>query len=190
MAGVTHLTGKFAWLADEPGPKMLVAALKLLGIQEKAGASDNPTILAWAKDLGIEAYKHDATPWCGLFVAYVAHKAGKPVVKDPLWAKNWLNWGSCRKAQRVLLQRRKQDLERPVILALDGPPTTTRVSALDCSVATTPIHSRCINQTTPLRALVQVMVEAEVKEENTHNSKTRGRFQKGNQVFVTVPIAR
>lgn len=94
MAGVTHLMGKFAWLADEPGPKMLTAALKLLGIQEKAGASDNPTILAWAKDLGIEAYKHDATPWCGLFVAYVAHKAGKPVVKDPLWAKNWLNWGS------------------------------------------------------------------------------------------------
>lgn len=84
----------YAWLGREPGPKMLTEALALYGTLEAPGPKDNPTILAWAKEVGLaKTYSHDSIPWCGLFMAVVASRAGKPVVDSPLWALSWADFG-------------------------------------------------------------------------------------------------
>lgn len=83
----------YIWLAALDLPKILDAALALYGTTEKAGPGNNPVILDWAKDLDL-AYGTDEIPWCGLFAAIVAKRAGKPVVAAPLWARNWLKFGT------------------------------------------------------------------------------------------------
>lgn len=69
-------------------------ALRLKGTKEAAGAADSPTILDWAKRLGI-AYAHDATAWCGLFVAHCIGDtlSGEQLPANPLGARNWLKFG-------------------------------------------------------------------------------------------------
>ena len=91
------LPERYAWLAREPGPKMIVEALKLFGALEAAGSANNPTIVAWAKEVGGEVadvYKADSIPWCGLFVAVVAKRAGKELPQHPLWALSWSAFGA------------------------------------------------------------------------------------------------
>lgn len=88
---------QYAWLLKEPGPKMLVEALKHYGVKEIAGARNSPEIMAWADELGgnVRAvYQQDSTPWCGLFVAMLAHRAGKALPASPLWARAWATWGT------------------------------------------------------------------------------------------------
>ncbi len=77
-------------------PRMVSEALKLTGTIETPGKKDNPTIMAWAKETGLDkaGYSADSVPWCGLFMAYVAKKAGKAVPKKPLWALNWAGFGT------------------------------------------------------------------------------------------------
>lgn len=85
----------YAWLAREPAPRMLLEALKLYGVREVTGPGDSPDIMAWAREVGVQAtFKHDITPWCGLFLALTAKRAGKPVPVTPLWARSWASWGS------------------------------------------------------------------------------------------------
>jgi len=91
---MAKLPEQYAWLAQEPGPRMLVEALKLYGTVEKAGPANNPAIMNWAGECGIGGYGADCVPWCGLFLATVAHRAGNPLPDKPLWARNWLNWGT------------------------------------------------------------------------------------------------
>lgn len=83
--------------ALDPLPRMVAEALRLYGTREQPGPGDNPVILQWAKDLGdpsvARVYTADAVPWCGLFLAIVAKRAGKVPVKDPLWALNWGKFG-------------------------------------------------------------------------------------------------
>jgi uncharacterized protein (TIGR02594 family) len=51
-------------------------------------------ILGWAKETGLtKTFTADSIPWCGLFMAVVAKRAGKPVVEGPLWARNWAKFG-------------------------------------------------------------------------------------------------
>ena len=91
------LPSRYGWLAREPGPKMIVEALKLYGTLEKPGSANNPTIIAWAREVGAEVadvYKADSIPWCGLFMAVVAKRAGKEVPKHPLWALSWSAFGA------------------------------------------------------------------------------------------------
>lgn len=89
------LPSRYAWLAKELAPKMLVEAIKLHGTLEMPGDKDDPTIMAWAAETGLErVYSHDSVPWCGLFMAVVAKRAGKEIPKDPLWALNWANFGT------------------------------------------------------------------------------------------------
>lgn len=91
---MTSLPAQYAWLAGEGAPRMLVEALALFGTLEAPGAKDNPTILAWANEVGVGAdYTHDEIPWCGLFMAIVAKRAGKVAPKEPLWALNWRGFG-------------------------------------------------------------------------------------------------
>lgn len=96
MPGPGTLDPDYRWLAQEPGPRMLIEALALHGTHEAPGERDNPDILGWAAELGGEVakvYTHDSVAWCGLFVAIAAKRAFWPVVDRPLWAANWLKWG-------------------------------------------------------------------------------------------------
>jgi uncharacterized protein (TIGR02594 family) len=86
---------QYKWLLNETGPRMIVEALKLVGIRETVGPTHNPVILGWAEALGAKGiYKTDETPWCGLAHAYVALKAGKEPLRgwDMLRALAWADW--------------------------------------------------------------------------------------------------
>lgn len=74
-------------------PRMVGEALKEFGVTETAGPSNTPAIINWATELGVAGYDADAIPWCGLFMAVVATRAGKSVPASPLWALNWANFG-------------------------------------------------------------------------------------------------
>lgn len=88
------LPKQYAWLAKEPGPRLLLEALKLHGTAEVPGPNNNPSILAWARRVGLEkTYRADETAWCGLFMAYAALQAGWDVPLNPLGARNWLAFG-------------------------------------------------------------------------------------------------
>ena len=40
-----------------------------------------------------KSFTDDAIPWCGLFMAVVAKRAGKLVMEGPLWTRNWAKFG-------------------------------------------------------------------------------------------------
>jgi uncharacterized protein (TIGR02594 family) len=90
------LQKNYEWLTAyaAAGPTTVIEALKLYGVHEGIGDADNPEILGWAKELGITDYVHDAEPWCGLFMAYVALKAGDQAPAKPLWALSWAAFGT------------------------------------------------------------------------------------------------
>lgn len=84
----------YEWLWKEPGPKMLLEALKLHGIQETPGKKSNPTILKWAAEVNT-TYPGDDVAWCGLFISICAKRAGWDYHPNgnALWARNWADWG-------------------------------------------------------------------------------------------------
>ena len=90
------IPNEYSWLNDESGPVMIKKALELFDTKEITGAQNNPIIISWAKEVGgnvANVYKADEIPWCGLFMAVVAKRSSKQVVKDPLWALNWGTFG-------------------------------------------------------------------------------------------------
>ena len=85
----------YNFLNKETSPQILVQAVKLIGTKEIVGVKHNPTILAWAKAIGLEkVYNADEIPWCGLAMAYAAHMAKLDVPTNPLWALNWNKFGT------------------------------------------------------------------------------------------------
>jgi len=85
----------YAWLKQEKAPKILVEAVKHIGVKEIVGKKHSKIILSWADALGLTStYTNDEIPWCGLFVAYCCHAQGLDVVKHPLWALNWNKFGN------------------------------------------------------------------------------------------------
>ena len=85
----------YAWLSTIQLPSLVREGLATLGTREVAGAEHNPIILGWAREVGLHAvYRADETPWCGLWMAVVAQRAGWPVVHGPLWARNWAHFGA------------------------------------------------------------------------------------------------
>lgn len=87
----------YAWLNREPGPRLLLEFIKVYGTAELTGPGSNPTILAWAKSVGLDrVYRDDSTAWCGLAMAYVAGQAGWDNAPrgNALLARNWLHWGN------------------------------------------------------------------------------------------------
>lgn len=88
-----NLDPRYNWLLSIGTlPRTIQEAMKLLGVVELRGAANSPTIMGWADEIGgkvEDVYRADAIPWCGLFAAVVVQRAGKDVVKDPLWALNW-----------------------------------------------------------------------------------------------------
>lgn len=101
LDGVTvDLAGSYAWLGSiGPLPKIVLAALGTYGVVETPGPGNTPAIMSWdaalvrAGVLTQHEYDADATPWCGLGMAYWALVAGKPVQDKPLWAMNWAKYG-------------------------------------------------------------------------------------------------
>jgi uncharacterized protein (TIGR02594 family) len=63
---------------------------------EAQGAANSPTILSWAAETGLnhDGYNADSVPWCGLFMALVAERAGYAFPAHPLWALNWQSFGT------------------------------------------------------------------------------------------------
>jgi uncharacterized protein (TIGR02594 family) len=88
--------GALSYLSDLGTlPRMVTEAAKLIGTLETPGPGNSPTIMGWAKELGLSnVYTADSVPWCGLFVALVATRAGKVPPANPLWALNWAHWGA------------------------------------------------------------------------------------------------
>lgn len=98
------LPASYGWLARETAPRMLVEALKLYGTIELPGNADSPIILSWAKEVSVDrVYTHDKVPWCGLFMAVVAKRAGYEPPSAPLWALNWRRFGHAVESGRAML---------------------------------------------------------------------------------------
>lgn len=93
---MAQLPQQYAWLNQEVGPRIITEALRLFDTKESLGTVNNPTILSWAQEIGgnvADLYLADSIPWCGLFMAVVAKRAGKQLPVDPLWALNWGTFG-------------------------------------------------------------------------------------------------
>ncbi len=99
------LPAQYRWLDAEPGPRMIVEALKEFGTLEAPGDADNPKIVGWQAELEAAGlgrvysgvYRHDAIPWCGLFMAVVAHRANierRPERNPPRLYLSALEWAS------------------------------------------------------------------------------------------------
>jgi uncharacterized protein (TIGR02594 family) len=56
--------------------KILKVAIAELGQKEISGPDDNPSIVNYAKEAGFDWVDDDETPWCSIFVNWVAKKAG------------------------------------------------------------------------------------------------------------------
>lgn len=88
------LSPQYAWLLHIDVPAIIREALRLHGTREMAGKANNPDIMAWAREVGLESvYKADEIPWCGLFAAIVVHRAKWRYPSGPLWARNWAKFG-------------------------------------------------------------------------------------------------
>ena len=93
----------YQWLHSAhlaPLPRIIEIGLSVYGTQEVVGKGSNKTILAWRDEVNaahpgwIKGYSDDDIPWCGLFVAWVITKSDHTPCVDPLWARNWLNFGN------------------------------------------------------------------------------------------------
>lgn len=93
--GIAQLPAAYRWLTSIGTlPRMVAAALEEFGTLETPGLADNSTIMAWAREVGLQAvYTADSVPWCGLFMAMVARRAGKDLPSSPLWALSWSKFG-------------------------------------------------------------------------------------------------
>lgn len=90
-----NLPAKFAYLAQEGAPQLLVQALKLYGTKEIVGGKHSPEIMSWLKELGFTWIKDDETAWCGTALAIAAVRAGvatkNPEMPRAFW---WCGWGT------------------------------------------------------------------------------------------------
>lgn len=99
---MTPLPQQYQWLTKIKGlPNTIKECIKLHGTQEVIGKGSSKTILDWRDELNqagaaVSGYSDDSIAWCGLFAAIVSYrrnKVAKEVVKEPLWARNWLKYG-------------------------------------------------------------------------------------------------
>ena len=81
-----------------PSPEWIDHALSHLGIREVPGPTSNTTILKWLLKLKA-AWKEDATPWCGTFVAHCLQEADLVFPKFWFRAKAYMEYGTaCSKS--------------------------------------------------------------------------------------------
>jgi uncharacterized protein (TIGR02594 family) len=90
------LEPNYKWLVEEESPQILKHALHWYGTLELKGDANNMVIIEWAKEVGGwigSWYDQDSIPWCGLFMAMVAKRAGFPFTQKALSALEWVEWG-------------------------------------------------------------------------------------------------
>lgn len=92
---VSQLPQQYRWLTGLGLlPRMVSEALAEFGCIETPGPGNNPTIMEWAREVGVQAvYTADSVPWCGLFMGVVAKRAAKSLPSSPLWALSWSKFG-------------------------------------------------------------------------------------------------
>jgi len=92
-------TAQYDWL-NTIGllPRIISEGLKEYGVKEVAGKGDSAVIMGWAAEVGVPAlgykYTADQVPWCGLYAAVIAKRAGKNIPAGPLYALNWSGFGT------------------------------------------------------------------------------------------------
>lgn len=94
-----RLPSNYNWLLEIGQlPRVIDFGLRELGVRETPGPGDNPVIMGWADEVGVPTigyrYTADAVPWCGLYQAVIAKRAGKKIPTGPLYALNWINVGT------------------------------------------------------------------------------------------------
>ena len=86
-------------------PAWLVAARAKLGTREAAGEANSPTILGWAKRLGLKVlgmiYNADSVPWCGVFVAECMDETGIASPPFAVRARSWAEWGVSLRPEKL-----------------------------------------------------------------------------------------
>jgi uncharacterized protein (TIGR02594 family) len=98
---------KYPWINNLKGiPNTIRYGMELLGVAEVVGKGSNRTILDWRDKLNgaapagkpiVSGYSDDDIAWCGLLVAFICWLRLKniaEVVKAPLWARNWVKYGT------------------------------------------------------------------------------------------------
>lgn len=97
------IPSSYAWLSKIPQlPRTIIEGLNLHGVKETPGNANTPEIMRWLRDLDeggvtIKGYSADSIAWCGLYAAIVCYRrmrSGPEVVQNPLWARNWANYGT------------------------------------------------------------------------------------------------
>lgn len=71
---------------------LLKIATGELGITEVSGSAHNERILQYAEDIGLSWINDDETPWCSIFMNWVALQAGVEQSRSAA-ARSWLNVG-------------------------------------------------------------------------------------------------
>jgi len=72
--------------------KIIQIATKELGVVEFPSVQDNPRILQYATETGLVMSKGDETPWCSIFMNWVAKEAGF-LRSHSSGARSWLDVG-------------------------------------------------------------------------------------------------
>ena len=90
-----QLPAKYRWLENVGTlPRIVQEGIKTLGIIETPGKGNTRKIMDWANEVGLKrVYTADSIPWCGLWMAVIAKRAGKGLMEGPLWALNWAKFG-------------------------------------------------------------------------------------------------
>ena len=71
---------------------ILKVALSQYGVKEIIGSTHNKTIVDYAKESGFKWVNDDETPWCSIFINWVAFKACLERTKSAM-ARSWLDVG-------------------------------------------------------------------------------------------------
>ena len=101
-----NIPAEFAYLLNQRGPAMLMEAMKNMDVAEIVGPRHNPVILGWAKEVNAPVggwFTDDEKPWCGLFMAVCARRAGlePPPGFDAVRALSWAAWGQPAQSARL-----------------------------------------------------------------------------------------
>lgn len=72
--------------------QLIKIATRELGVSEISGNEHNERILQYAQDIGHSWITNDETPWCSIFMNWVAMKAGFETSNSGA-ARSWLNVG-------------------------------------------------------------------------------------------------
>lgn len=79
--------------------RLVEEAFKDYAVTEYDGPEDNPIIMQWAAELGLDRmFSHDSDAWCTLAVSHWVFRAGLPLPprRYLLWSHIYAQWGTER----------------------------------------------------------------------------------------------